>query len=108
MPKPRRESPPRGDWSTHPPAAGQDFRACPAAYLPQIARGLSYALAMSQPSSNSSSAGSLGRTIVAILVLLVVGYFLLHVIIGIAVAVAGFALVVLAVVAVIWALRILL
>lgn len=63
---------------------------------------------MNQSQSNSSSAGSLGRTIVAILVLLVVGYFLLHVLIGVAVAIAGFAVVILAVVAVVWALRILL
>ena len=39
--------------------------------------------------------------------ILVVGYFLLHVLIGIAVAIAGFVLVILAVVAVIWALRVL-
>jgi len=58
--------------------------------------------------STSSSAGSLGRTVVAILVLLVVGYFLLHVLIGVAVAIAGIAVVVLAVVAVIWALKVLL
>ena len=58
---------------------------------------------MSPPLENSS--GSLGRTIVAILVLLVVGYFLLHVLIGVAVAIAGIAVVVLAVVGVIWALR---
>ncbi|HTA14994.1 MAG TPA: hypothetical protein VK781_09070 [Solirubrobacteraceae bacterium] len=63
---------------------------------------------MSQPSTpDSSTAGSIGRTIVAVLVLLVVGYFLLHVLIGVAVAVAGFAVVILAVVAVIWALRVL-
>jgi hypothetical protein len=62
---------------------------------------------MTQSSSNSSSAGSLGRTIVAVLLLLVVGYFLLHVLIGVAVAVAGFAVVILAVIAVIWALRVL-
>ena len=63
---------------------------------------------MSQSSPNDSSTGSLGRTIVAILVLLVVGYFLLHVLIGIAVAIAGIAVVVLAVVGVIWALKVLL
>lgn len=67
-----------------------------------------YAVSMSESPSNSSSAGSLGRMIVAILVLLVVGYFLLHVLIGVAVAVAGFAVVILAVVAVIWALRVIL
>ena len=43
----------------------------------------------------------------AILVLLVVGYFLLHVLIGVAVAIAGIAVVVLAVVGVIWALKVL-
>lgn len=69
---------------------------------------LSYSLSVSQPSSDSSSAGSLGRTIAAILILLVVGYFLLHILIGVAVAIAGFAVVILAVVAIIWALRVLL
>ncbi|MFZ2114868.1 MAG: hypothetical protein WAU77_14190 [Solirubrobacteraceae bacterium] len=59
------------------------------------------------PSTRESSSGSLGRTIVAILVLLVVGYFLLHVLIGVAVAIAGIAVVVLAVVGVIWALKVL-
>lgn len=73
-----------------------------------MAPRLSYALSMSQPSSDSSSAGSLGRTVVAVLILLVVGYFLLHVLIGVAVAVAGFAVVILAIVAIVWALRVLL
>jgi hypothetical protein len=59
------------------------------------------------PSTQERSSGSLGRTIVAILVLLVVGYFLLHVLIGVAVAIAGIAVVVLAVVGVIWALKVL-
>jgi hypothetical protein len=63
---------------------------------------------MSESPTNSSSTGSLGRTIVAILVLLLVGYFLLHILIGVAVAIAGFAVVILAVVALIWALRVLL
>ena len=40
--------------------------------------------------------------------LLVVGYFLLHVLIGVAVAVAGFVLVIVAIVAVVWAVRVLL
>lgn len=60
------------------------------------------------PSSSGSAGSSIVRTIVAVCVLLVVGYFLLHVLIGVAVAVAGFLLVILAIVAVIWALRILL
>ncbi len=59
-------------------------------------------------SQERSTTSSLGRTILAVLVLLVVGYFLLHVLIGVAVAVAGFVVVILAIVAVIWALRILL
>jgi hypothetical protein len=62
---------------------------------------------MSQPASDSSSSGSLGRTIVAVLILLVVGYFLLHVLIGVAVAIAGFAVVILAIVAIVWAVRVL-
>lgn len=41
------------------------------------------------------------------MVLLVIGYFLLHVLIGVAVAIAGFVLVIAAIVAVIWALRVL-
>jgi hypothetical protein len=54
-----------------------------------------------------SSTSSIGRTIVAVLIVIVVGWFLLHIIIGIAAAVAGFVLVALAIVAVIWALRVL-
>jgi hypothetical protein len=59
------------------------------------------------PASESSTGSSIIRTVVAVCVLLVVGYFLLHVLIGVAIAVAGFVLVILAIVAVIWALRIL-
>jgi hypothetical protein len=62
---------------------------------------------MNESPSTGSSRGSLGRTIVAILILVFVGYLLLHVLIGVAVAIAGFAVVILAVVAVIWALRVL-
>jgi hypothetical protein len=58
-------------------------------------------------STPNSSSGSIGRTIVAVLILLVVGYFLLHVLIGVAVAIAGFAVVILAIVAIIWAVRVL-
>ncbi len=61
-----------------------------------------------QPSESGTSSGSIGRTVVAVLILLVVGYFLLHVLIGIAVAIAGIAVVVLAIVAVIWAVKVLL
>ncbi|HTR89960.1 MAG TPA: hypothetical protein VMG62_07615 [Solirubrobacteraceae bacterium] len=60
---------------------------------------------MNQQPSQSSS---IGRTVVAVLVLLVVGYFLLHVLIGVAAALAGFVLVIAAIAAVVWALRVLL
>lgn len=63
---------------------------------------------MSRSPSESASGGSFARTVVAVLVLLVVGYFLLHVLIGVAVAVAGFVLVIVAIVAVVWAVRVLL
>ncbi len=96
--KPRHESPPRGEWG----AAGPGLRACPAAPL-----FFSYALTVSPPAQERSSSGSLGRTIVAVLVLLVVGYFLLHVLIGVAVAIAGFAVVILAIVAIVWAVKVL-
>jgi hypothetical protein len=62
---------------------------------------------VSPSAPESSSSGSLGRTIVAILILLVVGYFLLHVLIGVAVAIAGFAVVILAIVAIVWAVKVL-
>jgi hypothetical protein len=50
----------------------------------------------------------LGRALLAGLVLLVAGYVLPKIVIGVAVAIAGTVAVVLAIVAVIWALRILL
>jgi hypothetical protein len=55
-----------------------------------------------------SSSGSLGRSIVAVLILVVAGWLLLHFLIGIASALAGFVVVILAIVAVIWAVRVLL
>jgi hypothetical protein len=61
---------------------------------------------MAEPASTQPSTGrSIGRTVVAALILIVVGWFLLHIIIGIATAIAGFVVVILAIVAVIWALR---
>jgi hypothetical protein len=62
---------------------------------------------MNDPSTQSSSS-SLGRMIVAGLILVVAGWVLLHFLIGIATALAGFVVFVLAVVAVIWALRVIL
>jgi hypothetical protein len=62
---------------------------------------------MNEPSTQSS-ARPLGRTIVAGLILILAGWMLLHFLIGIATAIAGIVVFVLAVVAVIWALRVLL
>lgn len=62
---------------------------------------------MSQPSQDNSAARSLGRTVVAVLVLVVVGYVLLKVIIGIALAIAGPLVLILGVLALIWAWRVL-
>jgi hypothetical protein len=61
---------------------------------------------MSQPSSSSSSR-PIGRTLLAGLIVLVAAYILLKIIIGIALAIAGPVILILAVVALIWALRIL-
>ncbi|HEY7830067.1 MAG TPA: hypothetical protein VIC06_05825 [Solirubrobacteraceae bacterium] len=63
---------------------------------------------MNDSPSQSSSTGSFGRSIVAVLVLVLAGWLLLHFLIGIASAVAGFVVFILAVVAVIWAVRVLL
>ena len=57
---------------------------------------------------NESSGRSFGRTVVAALVLLIAGYFLLTAIIHVISFLFGTVLLVLAVIAVIWALRILL
>jgi hypothetical protein len=57
---------------------------------------------------NESSSRSLGRTVVAGLVLLIAAWLLLHFVIGIVTAIASVLVVVLAIVAIIWALRILL
>jgi hypothetical protein len=57
---------------------------------------------------NESSSRSIGRTVVAGLVLLIAAWLLLHFVIGIVTAIASVVVVVLAIVAIIWALRILL
>jgi hypothetical protein len=62
---------------------------------------------MSQPSSDGSSTRSLGRTVVAGLIMLLAAYVLLKVVIGIALAIAGPVVLILAVVALIWAFRVL-
>jgi hypothetical protein len=57
---------------------------------------------------NESSSRSLGRTIVAGLILLIAAWVLLHFVIGIVTAIASVVVVVVAIVAIIWALRVLL
>ncbi len=57
--------------------------------------------------TTSSSSRSLGRTVVAGLIVLLAGYVLLKIVIGIALAIALPVLAILAVVALIWALRVL-
>ena len=58
--------------------------------------------------NESSTSRSIGKTALAGLVVLVAGYVLLKVIIGVAIAIAGTVAVILAIVAIIWALRVLL
>ena len=58
--------------------------------------------------NETSSSRSLGRTVVAGLVLLIAAWLLLHFVIGIVTAIASVVVVILAIVAIIWALRILL
>jgi hypothetical protein len=63
---------------------------------------------MSQLPSQSSSSRSLGRMAIAGLVLLVAAYILLKVVLAIAFAIAGPVVLILAIVAVVWAVRVLL
>lgn len=58
--------------------------------------------------STSGRSGSLGKTILAVLILAVAAWVLLHFVIHVVVFLASIIVVVLAVVAVVWALRILL
>ncbi len=59
-------------------------------------------------SQEQTSSRSLGRMVVAALILIVAAWVLLHFVIGIVTALAGVIVFVVAVVAVIWALRVLL
>lgn len=58
------------------------------------------------PSGSQSSSGSIGRTVIAVLILAVAGWILLHFVIHLVVFVASIVIVVLAIVAVVWALRV--
>jgi hypothetical protein len=60
------------------------------------------------PASSSSSSGSLGRTVVAVLIMAVAAWVLLHFVIGIITFLAGIIVVVVAIAAVVWAVRVLL
>ena len=55
---------------------------------------------------SESSSPSLARKALALVILLIAGWMLLHFLIHIAAAIAGFVILVVAVVAVIWALRV--
>jgi hypothetical protein len=56
--------------------------------------------------NEDTSSRSLGRTVVAGLILLVAAWVLLHFVIGIVTAIASVLVVVLAIVALVWALRV--
>jgi len=61
---------------------------------------------MTDMSSNSSTR-SMGRTVAAVLILLIAGYIVLKIVIGIALALAVPVLLILAVVGLVWAWRVL-
>jgi hypothetical protein len=63
---------------------------------------------MNETSTPSSSSRSLGRMIVAVLILAVAAWVLLHIVIGIVTFLAVPVIAVLAIVAVVWAIRVLL
>jgi uncharacterized membrane protein len=65
-------------------------------------------MSMEELPTGSTKSGSFGRTAVAVLVLGVVAWLLLHVIVGILSFLFSILLAVVAVVAVIWALRVIL
>jgi uncharacterized membrane protein len=72
----------------------------------RIAPGVRYAERMNE-SPVPSSSRSVGRTVVAGLIVLLAGYVLLKIVIGIALAIALPVLAILAVVALVWAFRVL-
>jgi protein-S-isoprenylcysteine O-methyltransferase Ste14 len=60
---------------------------------------------MAQVPQSDSAGRSLGKTVIAVLVMVVVGYLLLKLVIGIALAIAGPVMLILGVLALIWAWR---
>jgi hypothetical protein len=73
-----------------------------------FARVTLYSGCMNEIPASSSSSRSLGQMIVAVLILAVAAWVLLHFVIGIITFFAGIIVVVLAIAAVIWAVRVLL
>jgi len=63
---------------------------------------------MYEMNESSSSSRSIGKTVLAGLVVLIAAWVLLKVVIGIAIAIASVVAVILAIVAIIWAVRVLL
>jgi hypothetical protein len=63
---------------------------------------------MNETSTSSTSSRSLGRMIVAVLILAVAAWVLLHIVIGIVTFLAVPVIAVLAIIAVVWAIRVLL
>ncbi len=58
--------------------------------------------------TEEKSGGGLGRTVIAVVVLALAAYVLFHLVLGVISAVAGFVVIVAAVVGIVWALRVLL
>ena len=63
---------------------------------------------MTDSPPDTSSSRSLGRTAIAVLILVIAGWILLHFLIHLAIFVASIVVVVVAIVAVVWALRVIL
>ena len=62
---------------------------------------------MNEPPASTSSSRSLGRMVVAVLILAVAAWVLLHLVIGLVTFLAVPVVVILAIVAIVWAVRVL-
>ena len=58
--------------------------------------------------TEDNSGSGIGRTVIAVVVLALAAYVLFHLVLGVISAVAGFVVIVAAVIGIIWALRVLL
>jgi hypothetical protein len=92
------------------PGRGESSRPAAALFAGALpfARATIYPALMNEIPASPSSSRSLGRMIVAVLILAVAGWVLLHLVIGIVTFLAGIIVVVVAVAAVVWAVRVLL